>query len=281
MKYNILNLFYLSTIALGLLGSCTERIDIDLEEEYTRLAVEGYVTPGGQNFQYVHLTTTAGYFSNELPPNVSGATVAVEEGDNVFLFDEDKDRPGYYLPPVGFHGATEKSYKLNIELAEEIAGEKHYEARETMPKLSDDIDSIRIIYRSDFEFWAVKFYGYDPPGPNFYMFNAIVNGVFITDTISKVGISDDRMVDDSYINGAYIMILDRSQLNPGDHFTLITSSVTEEYFNYITELQTEIAPKIPLFSGPPANVSTNLSNGAVGYFAAFPSAFTDYIVRPL
>jgi hypothetical protein len=281
MKHKILYLIFISVVSLGILSSCTERIDIELEQEYTRLAVEGYVTPGGQDFQYVRLTTTAGYFSNEAPPLVSGATVAVEEGDNIFLFNEDSNKPGYYLPPTGFQGVTEKTYKLTIDLANEIAGEKHYEAQETMPELSDDIDSIRIIYRSDFEFWAVKFYGYDPPGPNYYMFHAVVNGVLITDTISKVGLTDDRMVDDSYINGAYIMILDRSQLNPGDHFTLITSSITEEYFNYITELQTEVALKIPLFSGPPANVSTNLNKGAVGYFAAFPSAFTNYIVRPL
>ena len=281
MKHKLLHLILSTILILGILNSCTERIDIDLEQEYTRLAVEGYVTPGGSAFQYVHLTTTAGYFSNDVPPLVSGATVSVEEGNNLFLFDEDSDNPGYYLPPEGFKGVTEKTYKLKIDLAKEIAGETHFEAQETMPLLSDDIDSIRIIYRSDFEFWAVKFYGYDPPGPNYYMFNAVVNGVLITDTISEVGLTDDKLVDGSYINGAYVMVLDRSQLNPGDHFTLITSSVTEEYFNYITELQTEITPKIPLFSGPPANVSTNLNKGAVGYFAAFPSAFTDYVVRPL
>jgi hypothetical protein len=281
MKYKTLYILIVSVLSLGILNSCTERIDIELEQEYTRLAVEGYITPGGKAFQYVRLTTTAGYFSNDAPPQVSGATVTVEEGDNVFLFDEDMNNPGYYLPPDGFHGESEKTYQLIIDLDKDIAGEKHFEAQETMPVLSDDIDSIRIIYRSDFEFWVVKFYGYDPPGPNYYMFNAFVNGVFITDTISKVGLTDDKLVDDSYINGAYVMVLERSQLNPGDHFTLITSSVTEDYFNYITELQTEISPKIPLFSGPPANVSTNLNKGAVGYFAAFPSVFTDYIVRPL
>lgn len=279
MKHRIPYIIFSAAISLFILNSCTERIDIDLENEYTRLAVEGYVTPGGSAFQYVRLTTTAGYFSNEPPPIVSGATVAVEVESDVFLFDEDADNPGYYLPPSGFQGIVEKTYHVKIDLAEEIAGVKHFEAQETMPLLSDDIDSIRIIYRSDFEFWAIKFYGYDPPGPNFYMFNAVVNGVLITDTISEVGITDDKLVDDSYINGAYVMVLDRTQLNTGDHFVLITSSITEEYFDYITDLQTEIQPKIPLFSGPPANVSTNLNEGAVGYFAAFPSAFTDYVVR--
>ncbi len=278
MKNKILYIVSISVLSLGFLNSCTERIDIELEQEYTKLAVEAYITPNGSVYNYVHLTTTAGYFSNEPPPLVSNATVVIEEENNIFLFQEDKNNPGYYLPPEDMHSEVEKTYKLKIDLAEEIAGVKHFEASETMPALSDDIDSIRIIYRSDFDFWAVEFYGYDPAGPNFYMFNALRNGLLITDTIWKVSVADDKLIDGNYINGAIVMALDSSNLKTGDHFTLITSSITEEYYSFILELQTEISIKVPLFSGPPANVSTNLNEGAVGYFAAFPSAFTEAIV---
>ncbi len=280
MKQKTIRIFILLGISFGLLHGCTERIDIELEQEFTRLSVEGYVTADKNTFQFVRLTKTAGYFSNEPPPPVSGATVSVDDGTNLFMFTEDQQNPGYYRPPQDFQGIPGKKYQLSVELAEEIAGTTHFEATETMPPLSDDIDSIRIIYRSDFDFWAIKFYGYDPPGPNFYMFNAIRNGVLITDSIQKVNVTDDKLVDNSYINGAYVMILDRTELNPGDQFTLITSSISEEYYNYILGLQAELHPKNPLFSGPPANVTTNLSSGGVGYFAAFPSAYTDYIVRP-
>jgi len=278
MKYKTLYILIISVLSLGILNSCTERIDIDLEQEYSRLAVEGYVTPGGSQFQYIHLTSTAGYFSNEAPPLVSGATVTLEDGADIFLFDEDTDSPGYYLAPFGFEGVEEKTYRLKIDLVEEIAGKKHFEASETMPILSDDIDSTRVVYIPERGRWAIEFYGYDPPGPNFYMFNALRNGVLITDTIWKVSITDDKLIDGNYIYGAYVMILDSSELKTGDHFTLITSSITEDYYNYILELQTEISLNIPLFSGPPANVSTNLNEGAVGYFAAFPSAFTETVV---
>ena len=279
MKNKTLYNFFLAVLLLGVLHSCTERVDIELEQEYTKLAVEGYVAPGNNDFQYIHLTTTAGYFSNEVPPLVSGATVSVEDGTNVFLFNEDANRPGYYLPPVDFQASVNETYRLSVDLAKEIAGTKHFEASETMPELSNDIDSVRTVYRPERESWAIEFYGSDPPGPNFYMFNALRNGKLINDTIWKVTVTDDKLIDDKYIYGAYVMILDKNELYPGDQFTLITSSITEEYYNYIIELRTEVAPKIPLFSGPPANVSTNLSDGAVGYFAAFPSAFTETIVR--
>ncbi|RLD45691.1 MAG: hypothetical protein DRI89_00420 [Bacteroidetes bacterium] len=278
MKYKTLYIITVSILSLGILNSCTERIDIELEQEYTRLAVEGYITPGGSTFQYIHLTTTAGYFSNEAPPLVSGATVTVEDGTNIFLFDEDKNYPGYYLAPFNFEGAIEKTYQLKIDLAEEIAGEKHFEASETMPSLSADIDSTRAVYIPERGRWAIEFYGYDPPGPNFYMFNGLRNGTLLTDTVWKMTVTDDKLFDGNYVYGAYVMVLDSSELKPSDQFTLVTSSITEEYYIFIIELQTEISMNIPLFSGPPANVSTNLNKGAVGYFAAFSSDFTETIV---
>lgn len=274
---NLTHILYLF-ILFAALASCTERIDIDLEQEYTKLVVEGYLTPSGEAFQYVHLTTTAGYFSNEPPPEVSGATVSIEEDDQVYLFTENMGKPGYYLPPDDLVAEQEKTYLLKIDLAEEIAGIKHFEAAETMPLLSSDFDSIRTVYDPDFEFWAIEFYGYDPPETNFYMFNALRNGELITDTIWKVNVTDDVLINGNYIYGAYVMFLDGEDLSPGDVFTLITSSITEEYYNYLIELQTEISPSIPLFSGPPANVSTNISEGAVGYFATFPSSMMETIV---
>ncbi len=45
------------------------------------------------------------------------------------------------------------------------------------------------------------------------------------------------------------------------------------------DLQTEIQPHDPMFSGPPANVRTNINNDAVGYFASYPSVFTSTVVK--
>ncbi len=42
--------------------------------------------------------------------------------------------------------------------------------------------------------------------------------------------------------------------------------VTYPYFDFISSAQLEIAPNYPLFSGPPANVQSNIDNGAYGIF---------------
>ncbi len=81
------------------------------------------------------------------------------------------------------------------------------------------------------------------------------------------------------MNGIVVMGFAEDELKPGDKFTLVLSNISEDYFNYIIELQTEISLSVPIFSGPPANVSTNFNNGAVGYFAAYPSVYTSTIVK--
>ncbi len=264
------------TIAYGLLlfilafhlQSCTERIDIQLDTEYQKLAVEGYITP---EIQYVKLEKTGGYFSQETPPPVENATVTVAVADDVYQFDEDPDRPGNYVPEFLLPTATGTKYKLTIDLNEALSDETHFESETTMPKLNAIIDSIRVIYRGDFESWVIKLYAYEPPGPDYYMFSAMKNGDPMTDSLQRLGITDDRLVDGMYLPGIYVLFLYKNEIEVGDTVTLFTSGITEDYFRYLDEAQQELYPKVPFFSGPPANVRSNITNGALGYFAAFKS----------
>ena len=111
------------------------------------------------------------------------------------------------------------------------------------------------------------------------MFNAFVNGKAVTDSLSRIGIADDRIVDGLYLNGVYILFLREGEINYGDTLAVSTSSISEDYYRYLSEAKDELNPKNPLFSGPPANVKSNISNGAVGYFAVFSSTFTTSIVK--
>ena len=269
----------LFTLLVPVIYSCTEKIDIQLDEADVKLAVESYIY-ADKDSGFVKLTQTANYFSNQPAQRVSGATVTIEVNGNLYILPENQEDKGFYLTPPNFNVELKDSLFLTIDLQQEIAGESHYKASTYMPNISDQIDSIKVIYREDFDFWILQLYAYDPPGPNFYMFNVLRNDTLVTDSISETFVTDDRLVDDIYINGVYVNFLPGDQLHSGDTVTLITSSITEDYYNFIIELQTEIGYKDPLFSGPPANVSTNLSNGAVGYFSAFPSAYTKYVIPP-
>jgi hypothetical protein len=271
-KVSYLVLIFASIIALH---SCTERIDIQTDEEFQKLSVEGYLAP---ERQFIRLTETSGYFSQQAPVPVSEAIVVVSENNEEYQFSEDAENPGYYLPPENFIIEDQSTYKLSINLKEEIGGESFYESEATMPVVSDQVDSVNVFFREDFETWIVQLYAFEPPGPNYYMFNAWVNGEAITDSLSRIGVVDDRIVDGTYLNGIWILFLNEDEVALYDTVVVSTSSISEDYYRYLTEAQTELAPKNPLFSGPPANVRSNISNGAIGYFAVYSSVFRFTII---
>jgi len=250
--------------------SCTERIDIKIDDDFQKLAVEAYVTPN-PDAQFVKLTKTSGYFSQEAPEPISEAVVSVNNGNDTYQWNESPENPGFYLPPEEFEVIVENEYNLTIDLKDEIGGATHYESTAYMPRFEALIDSIRVIWRGEFNSWIIKLYAYEPPGPDFYMFNALSNGILITDSISRMQVSDDILIDGMYLNGIYTLFFYEDELAIGDTVTMITSSITEDHYRFVSEAQTELFPKVPIFSGPPANLRSNISNGAVGYFATFVS----------
>lgn len=278
MRRNITYLILLLLMLASTLNSCTERIDIELEEGSIKLAVEGYIAPN-DNKNYIRLTESANYFANEPAPTISNAVIELNDGTNTFMLQEDALQPGMYMFPDTFNAIQEHTYDVKINLAEEVGGYLDYTSSAYMPRLSDDIDSISVEYNTNFEFWMVRLYALEPPGPDYYMFNALRNDTLITDTISDVSIVDDELFDGNYMNGVTVMGFGKDDLTPGDKLTLILSNISEDYYNYIIEVQSELNPNVPIFSGPPANVRSNINNGAVGYFAAYPSAFSSTIVK--
>ncbi len=273
-------ILYILLVTLVSLSSCTEKIDIELDSDRIRLVVDGIITdiPGEQ---YVKLTETADYFSNEQPKGVGNATLVIESNNGPILLTESDSVVGLYLMPDGFVGVQGNIYQLNIKLENEIGGYKDYFANTKMPLLSDDIDSIAVEWMPQFEGWVVRLYAQDPDREDFYMFNGLRNGELITDSIHEVNITDDRLFNGNYTSGVMVLMFEEDQLDPGDLFTLVLSNITKEYINFVSEVQTEIQPKEPLFSGPPANVSSNISNGAAGWFTSYPSAFSSTIVQEI
>ncbi|UCE17487.1 MAG: DUF4249 family protein [Gemmatimonadota bacterium] len=79
--------------------SCTDVIEINLDEGTVRLVVEGRIelikeSPSG--YQRIRLTTTAPYFSNEPAPVAAGARVIVTVSGRNYPFTESHTVPGLY-----------------------------------------------------------------------------------------------------------------------------------------------------------------------------------------
>jgi hypothetical protein len=269
---------------LLILSSCTEKIDIDLDESYTRLVIYGNLTTDTTQ-QFVDLSTTTSYYYNEAPPKVSGASVEISDDlGNVETLSEVS--PGKYATSPDFAAIAGRIYTLNIELQEAINGHKNYSASSEVHQINP-IDSIGLVFQPDWGdsgYYEVTCYYQDPPSKDIYMFNIYKNGVLLTDTINNRITADDEFFNGSYTNGIGVGYLDQSnereKIHPGDTITFQAGNITQEYYDFIITLQAETGFQTPLFSGPPANVKGNISNGAVGFFAAYGVSYSSIIFQP-
>jgi len=266
------------SLILILLAGCTERIDIELDSSYTRLSVEGYITSDTMA-HWVRLTTTTDYYNTTPPPPVLGATVEIDDGMDIITLTEYDSMPGYYYTPADYFGVPGRTYNLNILLNEKINDENHYTATSEMNPVAP-IDSITLVYNPNFEGWEVRIYAFDPPTEDYYSFQIYKNGILQSDTINEVSITDDRFFNGSYLPGvpAYFMRGDDVNLVPGDVITLKMGGITKDFFTFIDELRNETFRfRNPLFSGPPANIISNISGDAVGYFTAYSVSYSSTI----
>jgi hypothetical protein len=271
MKYSTYLAFLFILLAVPL-HSCTERIDISLDDSAVRLVVEGSLTTDTVSHK-VLLSSTSGYFYNLPPEPVSGATVTISDGENILSLTE--VTPGVYQTAPTVHGIEGETYTLNIKLNKEIGGFSDYTASSKLYPVAR-LDSINLLYHPDWSsagIWEVRCFVQDPPTTDYYRFLISRNDTMITDTLDEWFVTDDRFFNGNYVNGLTAGYLDQGikeqRLIPGDSMLVEMNNTGEGYANFLWESQAEIIGSYPLFTGPPANIKGNINNGAIGFFATY------------
>lgn len=268
-----------------LLAGCTEKISVKLDSTYTRVVVDGSIESDTGIYRVV-LTKSSDYFSNEPSPRVVNASVSITDGSNTFLLHESqRGVSGIYETDPGFAGLIGKTYTLHVELAEEIAGKSSVEATSYLPPVTR-LDSIGVEFHEDWGpdgIWTVKLWAQEPGNEvNYYLFNLYRNGTIMTDTITKKVVSDDKFYNGSYMNGVDVIYINNENkwetFHPGDTLLLQMSGITREYFDFVDQVK-QAGFNIPFFTGPPANVKGNVTNGGFGFFAAYSNSWARTIVR--
>ena len=253
--------------------SCTEKMEIELDDTYTRLVVEGRFSTD-TTIHTVRLTKSSSYFYNQAPPPVSNALITISDGNTTITLNENATKPGIYETPVNTFGKIGSTYKLlikNVDINNDGIMEE-YDATSTIYPINQ-IDSISTKYYTDFEAWEIKCFVQDPPTEDYYLFHIYKNNVLMTDTLTEPLVVDDKLYNGNYTNGIGVGYLrdeksgERGYL--GDSIRLETWRIDKNFFKFVSEYKDALRTQTPLFSGPPANVKGNVSNGAIGYFAAY------------
>ncbi len=256
-------------------GACTEQVSVDLDSTYTRLVVDGQITTDTTR-HYVKLTQTMDYFSNQPAQPVTGAKVMI----NDHRLRENDTIPGLYQTDPDFFGVIGRTYHLSIDRVDIDADghSEHYQATSRINSIAR-VDSLELVYQEFaggiMKMWGLELFAQDPPEENYYLFKVHKNDTLLTDTIDEYVIQEDMTFNGNYVPGVMVQSLEKSKkdevVRPGDVITLEANGITQEYYKYIIELTNEAGPSNPLFSGPRANVRTNISggNGPVGFFRAY------------
>jgi hypothetical protein len=272
-----------SVFFLVMLWGCTEEIDLKLNSTYRRLVVDGVITTDTTS-HYVKLTYSGDYFQNEAMAGVSNATVIINDGIDELELVESPFEDGLYLTPPNYFGVEGRTYQLSIT-GVDVDGNGEPETYTSQSYLSPvvKVDSVGIGFHKIYNLWQILLFAKDPADrENFYMFRVARNDSVITDAYDEVVVADDMLFDGNEVNGVWVVALDANEpaenLKKGDKVTLVMNSIDKPFFDYLTALQVETTPKNPLFSGPPANIPGNISNGALGVFAAYSTSSAQAIV---
>jgi hypothetical protein len=257
----IMNMKNLMAFAFGviLFSSCTKVVTIELEDPDPKLVVESIISDQPQPFS-VKLTMTAPYF-DDTNPVVSDAIVFISDDlGNIDTLQYNGN--GFYLTDGIRQTLQGHTYYLKI-----IHNGAMYEAESRVPDYKMLVDSISLIYNEASTFieegYNVILNGQENASTvDFVRFQFYKNDTLQTDPF-KYFISDDI-----YVNGNYIIAQVPYNYQSGDTARVEVQSIDRSYYKFLYTLSTQAQNTGGPFDTAPANPPTNLSNGALGYFAA-------------
>lgn len=214
--------------------SCTDVIEINLDEGTVRLVVEGRIelikeSPSG--YQRIRLTTTAPYFSNEPAPVAAGARVIVTVSGRNYPFTESHTVPGLYETD-SLYAEVDQWYTLSIDWEGD-----HYEGTGRLASVAA-IDSIYQIYEEETVFdeagIRVRIDYSDPPDEeNYYYWLLYKNGDYLLNP--NPGTRDDLLSSDEFYDGGRITGKEPNTevtLTAGDTVLVRQIGLTEAAFTY-------------------------------------------------
>ena len=256
MNYHKLILFSAALLA----GACKKTVTLKLNTAPAEIVIEGEITnlPGPYT---VSISQTVGFYENNTFPPVSGASVIMSDITNGITESLIETTPGTGIystyDMIGVPGHT---YTLSV-----TSQQTNYTATSTMP-MPVPLDSISFSQLSGFgnkQIDAIANFQ-DPAGiKNYYQFVEFVNGTQIT---KDLFVFDDRLSDGRYINET--LYNDTSYLFQGDEVKVNMYCIDENVYNYFYQLIQSGGAGAFSTTASPANPTSNISNGALGYFSA-------------
>jgi len=245
-------------------GGCQKVITVDLNNANPQMVTEAVVTDRPGPYA-VSLSLSGDYFTPSLYfPPATHAFVGITDdaGESDTLREVS---PGLYHTS-SLHGVPGRTYALRV-----IAAGKEYDAVSTMPPRvpidtlvafhsreadGDQVYNLYVLFR-------------DPPEPgNYYRMNLRTSVPISPDSIDgrRYHLYNDRLTNG---NEAAVRIRLRRFFSPGDTLWVDLLAIDRTSYDYFSTLDNILTSDRSPTALAPANPTTNLTNGSLGYFAAY------------
>jgi hypothetical protein len=276
----------ISVLAL-FLNSCTAPFDINTKDSKPVIVIYGAITDE-YRFQRVRITSSSPYFEDKNDEVIGNAIVKIEDSEGE-VYQMKYIGDGYYESTMKFNVDENVTYNLTVEVDFDKDGDVDlYEAHTTVQPIVP-VDSINLKYIEimGYSHYALNLFMQDSPEQyNYYLFRYIINDSISNFRISELLTSSDELYNGSYLDNVTIIYFedgndeDNIKMNeksdikmkfvyPGDKITFQIINIEEGYYKFINECISEKNGENPFFGGPPSNITSNISNGGVGYFTGY------------
>ncbi len=253
-------------IIILLFSSCEKKTNWQLQQSDNHyIIIEGIIT-NEYKFQQIKITKSANIL-NSYPQNIYGANVSVSDGENSYIFTQNIDSSGLYYSNEKFIGTVDRTYTLTV-----IYNDNTYSASAYMlPVNNFNIVSYTFVENKN------QYKLSSTPS----QFDAFENAMYKID-IDRSNIDEYR--DSAYfVSHSILYFYTLTSLDVPEFFapdaeqiyfpkgTIITEtkySLTPEQACFYRSLLLETTWRGGSFDLEQGNVTTNLTNGALGYFGA-------------
>ncbi|MEM0938889.1 MAG: DUF4249 domain-containing protein [Bacteroidota bacterium] len=259
-------------ILVTLIYSCEDVVVVSLPNAQNLITVEGWITNFDEN-QYVRLTRSNSFASNDLVTVITDANVAVESmTGKTYTYKYDSN--GFYTSINPFHGEAGTDYRLRIELSnrDTIISKWEY-MQEIVPIDTLFVDSFEEDDpenpRQQLTIFFPRISAVDPGGKrNFYRWKFLRDGL-VYDEPETITIQDDRFFDGNFIPNNF------RSFNYSEKEQIIVQfqSISQEAYDYLNLLKSQITSLGTSSGTTPSFVKGNLSfinpeenQSVLGYF---------------
>src|SRR5690606_1775012 len=250
---------------------CEEVVDVDLEESEPRLVVAASILVPKNNrqaSQFIRLTTTAPYFSNDVPAARGAEVSVIDDRGRKYIFEEFE---------AGYYKSDEFTPEFNIVYELEIVynGEV-FTATESLVSTTD----IEYVEQKDGAGFSgdnieLRAYYTDPAGiDNFYLFR------FLHENLS-IQIYDDEFTD----GNRTFAYFSEDEIKAGDLVRFEIQGISRRFYEYMFILRSQARTGGGPFQTQPTVVrgnlvnQTNPENYAFGYFRLSETDIFNYTVE--